>query len=147
MNGTNASINQQVTTFKRISEAHAQINDFFAGQISDTNALPHEYPLLWIDLVDCSPFEVYTDYVWRVAVFDMLMADNSNEWEIRSDSNKVIKDILLILRDSFDLQVEWGKSKQMPVMEYLNDNLTGMYLDVTVSIPDDTALDQVPLKC
>jgi len=147
MNGTSATINQQVLTFQQIAAAHAQINDFYAGQISDTNALPHQYPLLWLDLVDLTEYELYTDYVWRVAIFDTLLPDNSNEWEIRSDSRRIIKDTLLILRDSFDLQVGWGKAKENPVMEYLNDNLTGMFMDVTISIPDDTALDQVPLKC
>jgi hypothetical protein len=154
MNGTNSTVLQQRIAFENISKAHAQINDFFAGTAIDMNAVQRQYPLLYVDLVDVTPYEVYTDFVWQVGVFDILRLPNLNEtnqsyanqWEIISDSSRVLKDILLILRDSYDLQVGWGKAKEVPKIEYDNDNLAGAWLDITISIPDDTALDQVPLK-
>ena len=145
MNGTNASIKQMVKAFNQIANSHAQLNDFYAGTIEDLNAIAHKYPLLSIDLVDIGVYEVYSDFVWRVSVFDTLLPDKSNQWDIISDANKIVKDILLILRDTFDLQVEWGKAKQTPVINYLNDDLSGVFMDVTISIPDDNALNQVPL--
>lgn len=145
-NGTNATLNQLVATFKIIAERHAQINSFFQGDAWDiTSETVQNYPLLAVTILPANFEYITIQYNFRVYVLDLVDQNRKNELEVQSDTIRILWDVRQWLETVFDLDVVTSGTAN-PVAESLDDYVAGWYLDIGIITPQEIGPCDVPCK-
>lgn len=145
MGGINSTLLQLLDTFQNISKNHAFINDFFVGTDKEVTQNKRNYPLMWIAPDTINTYETYKEYSFRMYIMDQEQRDNSNRYEIQSNSDATITDVLIALRDVYDLRVKWGK-QIVTYEEWGNDYCAGAYYDVIIGVPVTYGMNDFPVK-
>lgn len=145
MNGTNATLNQLVKTFEQIAQKHAQINSFGYGEVWDiTTHAVNNYPLLWVDIQPATMGPQTIQYNFRVYNMDLTDTSEHNQLEVKSDTIRVLWDVLFMLRDMYDLEITYGAATDFE--EEFDDKVAGWYIDVGIITPQFFGTCDVPLK-
>lgn len=142
---TNATLIQILDTLQNISINHNMVNDFFVGKIDELTTKTRKYPLMWVDVSPSIPYEAHKEYHFRLYIMDQEQKDTSNRYEIQSDSEQVINDILVLFRDVYDFRVKWGKP-MVQFEQFSNAFCAGVYMDMTVLVPWTYGVPDVPIK-
>jgi hypothetical protein len=145
---TNVTINQLISIFEQIALDHAQINSFGYGQNYDRNALTiQNYPLLW---VWAQPSKIKLNsilLVFQVTVCDLVRAEGTStqQDEVQSDTISVLRDIVYLLRDKYDLLPEFDVDV-VPFTESDVDRTTGWTATINIEVPYNLGICDVPTK-
>lgn len=145
---TNVTINQIIAIFEQIAEDHAMINSFAYGQEYDIAAVTIEnYPLLWVWVQPSKISNQSMKYVFRAIMMDLVNSEGTGQQqdEVQSNTITVLWDICFLLRDKYDLQIDFDITAT-PFTEKANDRVTGWMVDIPIEIPQQFGICDVPLK-
>jgi hypothetical protein len=145
MNGNNASLVQILKTFEEIAIHHGQINYFFVGTPDEFTENIRSYPLMIVDIKPGKLLQYCTERHFRLYIFDLEKIDNSNRYEIQSDAEQIIRDIVLALINIYSLDVQWGGQMEV-FQEMLDDHCSGMFIDLIINSPNNNGICDFPTR-
>lgn len=142
------SRNQIKKIFSEFASNHIQINTFGYGQEFEQQALEGViYPLLWVIPTAYQINGVDNNYSYQIMVADRVRKDESNEPDVDSDTDIIIKDLIsylykycrqneLELLDTFTINPFWEK---------WSDEVTGVFTDVIIQDTFDYDACNLPI--
>jgi hypothetical protein len=142
------SRNQLKKIFNDFADTHIQINTFGYGQEFEQQALEGVvYPLLWVIPTAYQISGVDNNYSYQVLIADRVRKDETNEVDVDSDMDIVMKDLIaylykytrqneLELPDSFTINPFWEK---------WSDEVTGVYTDIIIQDTFDYDACNLPI--
>lgn len=143
------TLNNHLENFRNFGVNHQQIHSVFAGDVSridlDKNV---KYPLMWIQFIEMSPNIGELEYKFRFIFADCPKDDDiRNEEEIKSDMSTVALDLLNFFKTGVFRNVYTYKSNSVisPFTEKYPNILTGVFIDITFSVPNDYQSCDLPL--
>lgn len=140
--------NQIKKIFEDFANSHQQINTFGYGEEFEQQAVEGVvYPLLWIVPTPYQINKMDCNYSYRCIVVDRVHKDQSNQIEVESDTDLIIKDLIsyldkygrtnhLVLQDSFILT---------PTFEKWADEVSGWFTDIILIDTFDYSSCALPL--
>lgn len=135
--------------FEDIATNHALINAYGLGDPWEITAETVQYyPLFWVEVLPGTFGSNLITYNFRLMVCDLVHKDESNELDVQSDTIQVLWDIVKLLKDNyedffFDLSTS---NTATPFTEEFDDEVTGWYLDISITVPRIFGSCDVPTK-
>jgi hypothetical protein len=139
--------NQIVKLLRDLATNHYQINGFGFGD-------PWEYlasntpatPCLWGILNNTQRTKREVTLSYSLLIFDLVKINEDNEDEVLSDTQQIALDILAMLGSpTYTSQFILGDSSQMEdFTERFDSKVAGWKMDITIRIPFDNDVCQVP---
>lgn len=133
------TLNQIVTNFNNIADAHYQINTFGYGAFEDiASSGVTTYPLMYVVPLPSQIREKELRLNLSVAVMDLVHKGNTNVQDVESDMLLLITDILSQLRlNTYDFKLDLSSVRVDPFRERFADEVTGWVADITIVVPYD----------
>ena len=144
----NITVNQIIAIFEDIATNHAQINSFAYGQAYDIDAQTIvNPPLLWVWVQPSKMGERTITYVFRAWIMDIVNAEGTGtqQDEVQSDTSSILWDIAVLLRDTYDMQVNFPIDIT-PFTEAFNSRFSGWFADYTIEVPRQFGACDAPQK-
>ena len=140
--------NQLKKIFSDFASSHLQINSFGYGEEFEQQANETAvYPLMWV-LPNASTLSgVQMNYSYRVIIADRVRKDESDEVDVESDTDLILKDCIAYLYKyalQNDLKLADGITFN-PFWEKWSDEVSGAYIDVVLEDYFDYDSCNIPL--
>lgn len=129
------TLNQIIAIFKAFADGHKQVNFFGSGELRAANYAELSYPVLWVmhDRSVIGANEVRISF--KVALYDLVTADESNVNEVHSDMLEIAKDLISTLNQiEYDEFEDLGEVNGQFVSDKLGDSVAGVQLDLNISM-------------
>jgi hypothetical protein len=141
------TINQIKELFSNIASAHYFINDFAYGELWEIeeklNKKP-KYPMLFVTPVQSVTGEQVKERTFNILVFDMVNKDYSNQVQVWSDTERILDDVIKILRrESKDYELV-GEPTSFPFKEDFSDWATGYRAEIVIRTDFDNNYCDIP---
>lgn len=140
--------NQIIKLFSDIATNHYQINEFGFGDTWEVGASGKiNYPLMWGTVNPSSVGDNVMLLNYSLYFLDRVKKDEGNENEVLSDQLLIAQDVFSILcSDTYSDYFVMTRSAQFSNFptEYLDDELSGVKMDVQFRIFYDTNRCQIP---
>lgn len=142
------SRNQIKKIFQDFANTHIQINEFGYGQEFEQQAVEGiKYPLLWVIPTPYQITGVDNNYSYQVIIADRVRKDETNESDVDSDTDIILKDLIsylykfcrqneLELLDTFTINPFWEK---------WTDEVTGVFTDIIIQDTFDYDACNLPI--
>lgn len=138
------TLNQLIAIFESIAESHGQIFSFHAGENRNSLNEVQEYPLLFVRPEPWTVGEFNIQYPFTVEVLTKTESDKTDLVTIFSDTDQIIRDVMNMLEEYFDLDLEFG-GVVTPVHNANSDLTAGV--QTIISINAGKSKSCPPLKC
>lgn len=151
------SLNQLVKVFEDISKNHGQIHDFGFGDIWNAGkSRKLKYVCLWLNCTSVTPIKSVngnynqTTFRFRVFLMDLVNKSDNNDTEVISDTIQIAQDILSELNDNpwygdEGIIIPLANISITPFREKLEDELSGCWFDIDVTVPYNYCYTGLPL--
>jgi len=142
----NSTLNQLNAMFREIAQDIATINAYGTGEMYefDTSTIKN-YPILWSRFESVGVYETYTVFNYTLYILDLVHTDNSNLLDVQSDAVQTLHHIMYMIRDTYDLFIEWGQTSQLLI--YANpDMVSGFGIPLKIEVPWSFGSCDIPLR-
>ena len=135
-----------LSLIESFADAHLQVRRFgsdFHEQIDGFATREDSFPVLYVTLSDSVIGENTTQHTLVIYCFDLLQQGRENVNYLVSDTELIMKDLFLWIRDSDDTDsVEViGDATTLPMNNYLLDDAVGHSMTVTLALDSFTHCD------
>ncbi len=126
--------NQLNFALKQLASNHLQIQSFGYGQKFEQQAVEGVgYPMMWVICNDETLANGLLSYNYRIIIADRVRKDETNELEVESDTDIIIKDVISYMhRYCLQNQLTLNESTTIsPFWEDWSDEVTGHFCDLS----------------
>ncbi len=141
------TLNQILNNLTTICAAHAQINRFEFGEVSDISTQTEAYPLVWADVQPSNIAEKTLTLNMLIRVMDIQKADQTNERDTLSDCLSIAQDVYAELNNSSyqDYFLIQPNVSLNPIREGLPDLVNGWEMNLVFELAQTRDRCQVPV--
>lgn len=140
------TLNQLIGKLQSIAASHAQINNFFFGDIADLGTEgPMQYPVLFADIAPSNFNYKVISLNFQLMVMDIVKKDLSNENDVMSDCLQIIEDVIIELRNPSEIFLIQDTINLTPFMDSRGDEVAGWTANITINVPSTYNSCAIPL--
>ena len=141
------TLNQLIAKLQSIATSHAQINDFFFGDIADLGTeKPMQYPVLFADIAPSNFNYKVISLNFQLMVMDIVKKDLSNENDVMSDCLQILEDVIIELRNPSEVFMIQDSITLTPFMDSQGDEVAGWTANLTINVPSTYNSCAIPLN-
>ena len=141
------TLNQLIAKLQSIATSHAQINDFFFGDIADLGTeKPMQYPVLFADISPSNFNYKVISLNFQLMVMDIVKKDLSNENDVMSDTLQILEDVIIELRNPSEVFLIQDSITLTPFMDSQGDEVAGWTANLTINVPSTYNSCAIPLN-
>lgn len=141
------TLNQLIAKLQSIATSHAQINDFFFGDIADLGSeKPMQYPVLFADIAPSNFSYKVISLNFQLMVMDIVKKDLSNENDVMSDCLQILEDVIIELRNPSEVFLIQDSITLNPFMDSQGDEVAGWTANITINVPSTYNSCAIPLN-
>lgn len=135
------TFNSLINDIQIFCESHPQISTFFKDGINDYESTEISYPAVVITPIDCNFDNGTIRYGISIFVCDRLLPDNSNLYDVISDTSLIMNDILAHSTNQYSMRLEDVTISGTIGISQFADNVAGVTIEncgFVLNIPRNT---------
>lgn len=123
------SFNSLIKSLETFCVAHPQISTFFKDGINEYEASQISYPAVIVTPIDVQYNNGNIRFGISIFVCDRLLSDNSNLYDIISDTSLILNDIISTFYNQFSMRLEDETITATIGISQFADNVAGLTID------------------
>lgn len=123
------SFNNLINSLEIFCESHPQISTFFKDGINEYEATQISYPAVVITPIDVQYFNGNIRFGISIFVCDRLLPDNSNLYDIISDTSLILNDIISNFSNQYSMRFEDNTPTASIGISQFADNVAGLTIE------------------
>ena len=142
----NKTYNNVIDTLKSIGDKHLMIKKVESGDLWDMDLEKNtHYPLMFINPDNVSAGANTLTMNFRIFIADLVMADDSNEQEILSDTLQIALDIITLIKEAQYEGLYTNEEFNIePFTERFDNALAGWTFELPIKVENDYQTCNIP---
>tara|TARA_R110002050_G_scaffold22178_3_gene60725 strand:- start:1529 stop:1966 length:438 start_codon:yes stop_codon:yes gene_type:complete len=142
----NKTYNNIIDSLKLVGDKHLMIKKVESGDLWDMDLEKNtKYPLMFINPESVTANVTTLTMNFRIFICDLVMADDSNEQEILSDTLQIALDVITLIREqSYEGLYTQDDFNIEPFTERFDNALAGWTFNLPVEVENDYQTCNIP---